>query len=67
VNAGFVMDGKAGGRSVYYTSEGDLDPLEQPGGRIDWKSEGVRFPDPTLKPRGSGIWGSGGLRPVEDQ
>jgi hypothetical protein len=66
VNAGFVMEGKAGGRSVYYTSQSNLDPLEQQGGRIDWDNDSIGTPDPTLKLRGSGIWGAGGLRPTED-
>lgn len=66
VNAGFVMEKKAGGRSVYYTAESGLDPLESRGGRLEWDgfvpSESVG----PLLPRGSGIWGAGGLKPMED-
>lgn len=66
VNAGFVMDGNAGGRSVYYTAEAGLDPREIERGRLDWTGftpSGVVGP---LTPRGSGIWGAGGLRPVDE-
>lgn len=66
VNAGFVMEGKAGGRSVYYTAEGGLDPRERRGGRLDrdgfTRSEEIG----PLVPRGSGIWGAGGLKPARD-
>jgi hypothetical protein len=66
VNAGFVMDGKAGGRSVYYTAEAGLDPRELDRGRLDWAEFTPTADVGPLQPRGSGIWGSGGLRPVED-
>ncbi len=66
VNAGFVMDGKAGGRSVYYTAEAGLDPRELERGRLDWQEFAPSADVGPLTPRGSGVWGSGGLRPVED-
>jgi hypothetical protein len=66
VNAGFVMDGKAGGRSVYYTAEAGLDPRELERGRLDWMEFTPSAEVGPLTPRGSGVWGSGGLRPVEE-
>jgi hypothetical protein len=67
VNAGFVMEGNAGGRSVYYTAEAGLDPREIERGRLDWTGFSPSNEIGPLTPRGSGIWGAGGLRPVEDQ
>jgi hypothetical protein len=66
VNAGFVMDGKAGGRSVYYTAESGLDPLESRGGRLEWNGFVPSETVGPLLPRGSGIWGAGGLKPRSD-
>jgi hypothetical protein len=66
VNAGFVMAGNAGGRSVYYTAEAGLDPREIERGRLDWAGYTPSNEVGPLTPRGSGIWGAGGLRPVED-
>jgi hypothetical protein len=66
VNAGFVMDGKAGGRSVYFTAEAGLDPRELERGRLGWQGFTPSTEVGPLTPRGSGIWGSGGLKPTED-
>jgi len=66
VNAGFAMEGNAGGRSVYYTAEAGLDPREIGRGRLDWDGFTPSNEIGPLTPRGSGIWGAGGLRPVED-
>ncbi|MBV8881816.1 MAG: hypothetical protein JO332_17795 [Planctomycetaceae bacterium] len=66
VNAGFVMEGKAGGRSVYYSAEGGLDPREGPGGRLERDSFLRRETIGPLLPRGSGVWGAGGLKPTPD-
>lgn len=66
VNAGFVMEGKAGGRSVYYTAECGLDPREKPGGVLAWEDFSPSESIGPLTPRGSGIWGAGGLKPSED-
>jgi hypothetical protein len=66
VNAGFVMEGNAGGRSVYYTAEAGLDPREIERGRLDWTGFTPSTEIGPLTPRGSGIWGAGGLRPTED-
>jgi hypothetical protein len=66
VNAGFVMDGNAGGRSVYYTAEAGLDPREIDRGRLDWAGFTPSAAVGPLTPRGSGIWGAGGLRPVDE-
>jgi hypothetical protein len=66
VNAGFVMEGKAGGRAIYYTAESGLDPRELKRGRLAW--EGF-VPSEAIGPltrRGSGFWGSGGLKPSDD-
>lgn len=66
VNAGFAMEGKAGGRGLLYTAEGGLDPREDRRGRL--AREGF-FPSDLVGPltaRGSGFWGSGGPRPSED-
>src|SRR5579862_7092670 len=57
VNAGFVMEGKAGGRSIYYTAESGLDPREGRGGRIEWEGFVSAETVGPLTPRGSGIWG----------
>jgi hypothetical protein len=67
VNAGFVMEGKAGGRSVYYTAECELDPREGRGGTLDWVGFSASDTVGPLTPRGSGIWGAGGLKPVQDE
>ena len=66
VNAGFVMDGNAGGRSVYYTAEAGLDPREIDRGRLDWTGFTPSREIGPLTIRGSGIWGAGGLKPTED-
>jgi len=66
VNAGFVMDGNAGGRSVYYTAEAGLDPREVERGRLDWTGFTSSNEVGPLTLRGSGIWGAGGLKPTED-
>jgi hypothetical protein len=66
VNAGFVMEGKAGGRSIYYTAECGLDPLERRGGRLEWDGFAPSDAVGPLLPRGSGVWGAGGLKPVQD-
>jgi len=66
VNAGFVMEGKAGGRSVYYSAECGLDPREGRGGRLDWEGFAASETLGPLTPRGSGIWGAGGLKPDQD-
>jgi len=64
INAGFVMEGKAGGRSVYYSAESGLDPREAHGGKLE-RHGFVRTDDVgPLLPRGSGIWGAGGLKPA---
>ena len=66
VNAGFTLEGKAGGRSVYYTAESGLDPVERRGGRLEWDGFVPSDTVGPLVPRGSGIWGAGGLKPVRD-
>jgi hypothetical protein len=66
VNAGFVMDAKADGRSVYYTAEAGQDPRELDRGRLDWDNYSPSVDIGPLTPRGSGVWGAGGLRPVEE-
>jgi hypothetical protein len=66
VNAGFALEGKAGGRSVYYTAESGLDPLERRVGSLDWDGFVPADTVGPLVPRGSGIWGAGGLKPVRD-
>jgi hypothetical protein len=67
VNAGFTMESKAGGRSVYYTAESGLDPLEHRGGKLEWDGFVPADTVGPLMPRGSGIWGAGGLKPVRDE
>ncbi|HZE97554.1 MAG TPA: hypothetical protein VE981_11050 [Planctomycetota bacterium] len=67
VNAGFAMEGKAGGRSLYYTAESGLDPREGRGGVLDWESFTPSETTGPWVPRGSGIWGAGGLKPSSDQ
>jgi hypothetical protein len=66
VNAGFVMDAKAGGRGVTYTAESGLDPREIRGGRLAW--DGFTLSDTwgPLTLRGSSFWGGGALKPSED-
>jgi len=66
VHAGFVMEAKAGGRSIYYTSECGLDPRERRGGILMWDEFTPSESLGPLTPRGSGIWGAGGLRPTDD-
>jgi hypothetical protein len=66
VNAGFVLEGKAGGRTIYYTAEAALDPRESRRGRLDWEgwtSSDVIGP---LTLRGAGVWGAGGPKPADD-
>lgn len=65
VNAGFLMEGKAGGRAIYYTAESGLDPRELRKGKLDWEafqSAGTVGP---LTPRGAGFWGAGGPKPTD--
>ena len=60
------MDGLAGGRSVYFTAESGLDPREGRGGRLDWDAFSPTESVGPLVPRGSGIWGAGGLKPTQE-
>ena len=66
VNVGFLMEGKQGGRSVYYTADAGLDPRESKRGRLDW--DGFTSSDAVgpLVPRGAGFWGAGGPKPSDD-
>jgi hypothetical protein len=66
VNAGFVLEGKAGGRAIYYTAEAGLDPRESRRGRLDW--DGFVSSDLVgpLTARGAGFWGAGGPKPSDD-
>jgi hypothetical protein len=66
INAGFVMEGKAGGRGICYTAESGLDPRETRRGRLAW--DGFESSDATgpLTSRGGGFWGAGGPRPSGD-
>jgi hypothetical protein len=66
VNAGFVMEGKAGGRSVCYTAESGLDPREIRQGRLAW--DGFESTDALgpLTLRGGGFWGGGAPKPNDD-
>jgi len=66
VNAGFALEGKAGGRSVYYTADCGLDPREGPGGRLNRDGFAASEAVGPLTPRGSGIWGAGGLKPDQE-
>jgi hypothetical protein len=66
VNAGFVMDGLAGGRAVYYTAEAGLDPRETRRGRLDWTGFVSSDAVGPLVPRGTGFWGAGGPKPSDD-
>lgn len=66
VNAGFTMEAKAGGRTVYYSAECGLDPRERRGGVLAWEEFSPSEKLGPLTPRGSGIWGAGGLKPAED-
>jgi transposase-like protein len=66
VNAGFLMEGKAGGRSIYYTAEAGLDPREMRRGRLDWNGFSSSDVVGPLTPRGTGFWGAGGPKPSED-
>jgi len=66
VNAGFAMDGKAGGRSVCYTAESGLDPRETRRGRLAWDGfESTEALGP-LTLRGGGFWGGGAPKPTDD-
>lgn len=66
VNAGFVMDGLAGGRAIYYTAESGFDPREIRRGRLAW--DGFVFSESVgpLMARGTGFWGAGGPKPSDD-
>jgi hypothetical protein len=66
VNAGFVMDGKAGGRAIYYTAEAGLDPRESRRGRLDWDGFASSDLVGPLTARGAGFWGAGGPKPSDD-
>lgn len=66
VNAGFVMEGKAGGRAIYYTAEAELDPRETRRGRLDWAGFASSDAVGPLVPRGAGFWGAGGPKPSDD-
>jgi hypothetical protein len=66
VNAGFLMEGKAGGRSIYYTAEAGLDPRETRRGRLDWSGFASSDAIGPLTPRGAGFWGAGGPKPSDD-
>lgn len=66
VNAGFVMEGKAGGRAIYYTAEAGLDPRETRRGRLDWGGFASSDAVGPLVPRGAGFWGAGGPKPSDD-
>ncbi len=66
VNAGFLMDAKAGGRGVTCTAESGLDPLEIHRGRLAW--DGFT-PSDALGPlilRGGSFWGGGAPKPSDD-
>jgi len=66
VNAGFLMDAKAGGRGVTCTAESGLDPREIRRGRLAW--DGFT-PSDALGPltlRGGSFWGGGAPKPSED-
>jgi hypothetical protein len=66
VNAGFVMEGKAGGRAIYYTAESGLDPRELRRGRLAWEGFAPSDTVGPLTPRGGGFWGAGGPKPSDD-
>lgn len=66
VNAGFVMEGLAGGRGVYYTAEAGLDPRETLRGRLDWSGFASSDAVGPLVPRGTGFWGAGGPKPSDE-
>ena len=66
VNAGFVMDGKAGGRAIYYAAEAGLDPRETRRGRLDWAGFVSSDAVGPLVGRGAGFWGAGGPKPSDD-
>jgi hypothetical protein len=66
VNAGFAMDGKKGGRAIYYTAQSGLDPPERRRGRLDWSGFAPSDATGTLTPRGTGYWGAGGPPVQED-
>jgi hypothetical protein len=67
VNAGFAMEGKAGGRAIYYTAESGLDPRESRRGRLVWEGFSPSDAVGPLTPRGAGFWGAGGPKPADDQ
>lgn len=58
VNASFLMEGKRGGRSVHYSSEAHLDPLEGPAGSRRWPGFAASDALGPLTARGRGFWGS---------
>ena len=66
VNAGFVMEGKEGGRSIYYSAESGLDPREFRRGKLAWEAFVPSAEIGPLSRRGSGFWGAGGLKPGDD-
>jgi hypothetical protein len=66
VNAGFVLEGKAGGRAIYYTAEAGLDPRESRRGRLDWDGFASNDLVGPLTARGTGFWGAGGPKPSDD-
>lgn len=66
VNAGFAMEGKLGGRAIYYTAQSGLDPREIRRGRLDWNGFSPSDSTGGLVPRGTGYWGAGGPPVQED-
>lgn len=66
VNAGFVMEGKTGGRAIYYTAEAELDPRETKRGRLDWNGFASSDAVGPLTARGAGFWGAGGPKPSDE-
>jgi hypothetical protein len=67
VNAGFVMEGKAGGRAIHYTAQSGLDPRETRRGMLEWDGFSPSDAVGPLTRRGAGYWGAGGPKPAEDQ
>ncbi len=66
VTAGFLMDAKAGGRTVSYTAESGLDPRETRRGRLAWDGFAQSEAVGPLTKRGAGYWGAGMPRPADD-
>jgi len=66
VNAGFLMERKAGGRTIYYTAEAGLDPREVGKGKLAWEGFQPSGDVGPLTPRGAGFWGAGGWKPSDD-